>query len=49
MFLASNVTHVAGIIGWNGSYGSMGPEGNVRHLDLVMGACMVLNVSKPIA
>ena len=25
------------ISGWNGSYGSMGPVGHVRHLDLVMG------------
>ena len=25
-------------LGWNGSYGSMGPVGHVRHLDLVMGA-----------
>ena len=37
MFLASNVTKVAAIYGWNGLYGSMGPEGNVRSLDLVMG------------
>ena len=38
MFLASNVTHVAVISGWNGSHGSMRPEGHVRRLDLVMGA-----------
>ena len=38
MFLASNVTHVAVISGWNGSYGSMGPRGHVRGLDLVMGS-----------
>ena len=49
MFLASNVTHVALISGWNGSYGSMGPGGHLRHLDLVMGPCQVLNVSETIA
>ena len=38
MFLASNGTKVAAISGWNGSYGSMGPGGHVRCLDLVMGA-----------
>ena len=37
-FLASNVTKGAVISGWNGSYGSMGPVGHVRCLDLVMGA-----------
>ena len=37
MFLASNVTKVAGISGWNGLDESMGPVGNVRCLDLVMG------------
>ena len=35
-FLAYNVAQVAVISGWNGSYGSMGPEGHIRHLDLVM-------------
>ena len=29
---ASNVTQVAVISGWNGSYGSMRPRGHVRHL-----------------
>ena len=38
MFLASNVTQVTVISGWNGSYGSMGPKGHGRRLDLVMGA-----------
>ena len=38
MCLASNVTHVAAISRWNGSYGSMGPKGHVRRLHLVMGA-----------
>ena len=37
MFLTSNVTKVAVASGWNGLDGSMGPEGHVRHLDLVMG------------
>ena len=37
-FLVSNITHVAVISGWNGSYGSMGPGGHIRRLDLVMGA-----------
>ena len=37
MFLASNVTKVAVISGWNGSYGPMGPNGHVRLLDLVIG------------
>ena len=36
--LASNVTQVAVICGWNDSYESMGPRGHVRHPDLVMGA-----------
>ena len=36
--LASNVFKVAVISGWNGSYGSMGHGGHVRHLDLVMRA-----------
>ena len=36
MFFASNVTKVTVISGWNGSYGSMGPEGHIRRLDLVM-------------
>ena len=36
-FLASNVTKEAVISGWNGLYGSMGPGGHVRSLDLVMG------------
>ena len=35
-FLASNVTQVTVISGWNGSYGSMGPEGHIRSLDVVM-------------
>jgi len=38
MFLTSNVTKVAGISGWNGLDGSMGPGGHIRGLDLVMGA-----------
>ena len=38
MFLASNVTQMALISGWKGSYGSMGPEEHVRRLDLVIGA-----------
>ena len=38
MFLASNVTKVTVISGWNGSYGSMGPEAHIQSLDLVMGA-----------
>ena len=37
MFLASNVTHVAVRSGWNSPYGSMGPGGHIRYLDLVMG------------
>ena len=37
-FLASNVTQVAVISGWNGSYGSMGPRGHTRRLEQVMGA-----------
>ena len=36
LFLASNVTKVAVISGWNGLDGSMGPGGHVRCLDLVM-------------
>ena len=36
--LASNITQVAGISGWNGSYGSMGPEGHIWGLDLVIRA-----------
>ena len=36
-FLASNVTKVAVVSGWNGLDGSMGPKGHVRYLDLVMG------------
>ena len=35
-FLASNVTKVAVISGWNGLDGSMRPGGHVRCLDLVM-------------
>ena len=35
---ASNVTKVAVISGWNDTYGSMGPDGHVGHLALVMGA-----------
>ena len=38
MYLASNVTKVAAIPGWNGLDGSMGPEGHIRCLDLLMGA-----------
>ena len=38
MLLASNVTHVAVMCGWNGLYGSMGFGGHIRRLDLVMGA-----------
>ena len=38
MFLTSNDTKVAAISGWNGSYESIGPEGHIRHLDLVMRA-----------
>ena len=38
MFLASNVTQVAVISGWNGLYVSMGPKGHDRHPALVMGA-----------
>ena len=38
MFMASNVVQVTVISGWNGLYGSMGPGGHVRCLDLVMGA-----------
>ena len=34
--MASNVTKVTVISGWNGWYGSMGPKGHVRGLDLVM-------------
>ena len=36
--MASNVTKVAEISGWNDLDGSMGPGGHVRRLDLVMGA-----------
>ena len=36
--MASNVTEVAVVSGWNGLDGSMGPEGHDRRLDLVMGA-----------
>ena len=35
--LASNVTKVAVISGWNGLDGSMGHGGHVRYLDLVVG------------
>ena len=38
MFLASNVTNVTVISGWNGLDGSMGPEGHIRCLDLETGA-----------
>ena len=38
MFLASNVTKVAVISGWNGLDESMGPVGHDRRLYLVMGA-----------
>ena len=34
--LAFNVAQVTVIHGWNGSYGSMGPEVHVKTLDLVM-------------
>ena len=37
MFLASNVTQVTVISGWNGLDGSMGPKGHIQSLDLVMG------------
>ena len=37
-FLASNVTQVAVFSRWNGSYGSMGPGGHIKHLDMVLGA-----------
>ena len=36
--MASNVTQVTVISDCNDLYGSMGPKGHVRHLDLVMGA-----------
>ena len=36
-FFATKVAGI-GISGWNVSYGSMGPGGHVRGLDLVMGA-----------
>ena len=36
--MASNVTQKAGICGWNGLDGSMGPGGHIQSLDLVMGA-----------
>ena len=50
MLLASNVTHVAGISGWNGSYGPIGPGKHVRCLDFMMRALPgVLNGSKMIA
>ena len=32
-FVCTNVTQVAVISGWNGSYGSMRPRGHVRHLE----------------
>ena len=35
--MASNVTKVVVISGWNGLDGLMGPGGHVRCLDLVMG------------
>ena len=37
-FLASNVIKVTVISCWNGLNGSMGPDGHVRSLALVMGA-----------
>ena len=37
IFLASDITQMAVISGLYGSYGSMGPEGHVRCLDLVIG------------
>ena len=37
-FLASSVTQVAVLSGWNDSHGSVAPKGHVRHLDLVMGS-----------
>ena len=40
MFSSSNVTQVAEISGWNGSYGSMGPGEHFRHLALVMGSML---------
>ena len=36
--VASNVTQVTVISGWNDSYGSMGPKWHIRRLGLVMGA-----------
>ena len=38
MFLASNVTQVAVISGWNSFYSSMGLVGHFKHLALVVGA-----------
>ena len=35
--MASNVVQVTVISGWNGLGGSMGPEGHIQSLDLVMG------------
>ena len=37
-FLASNVTQVMVISGWNDLYGSMGTKGHDGHLDSAMGA-----------
>ena len=36
-YLASNITQVAVISGWNGSYGSMRPGGHITHLAAVIG------------
>ena len=36
-FFASAVTQLAVITGWDALYGSMGPGGHIRCLDLVMG------------
>ena len=39
-FLASNVTKVAVISGWNGFDGSMGPRRHIGCLDLEVGAML---------
>ena len=36
--MASDITNVAVISSWNGLYGSVGPGGHIRRLDLAMGA-----------
>ena len=45
-FLASNITQVAVISGWNGSYGYMRPRVYVGHLTAVIGGCQMCNGSK---